>query len=120
MYRVYTINTKNYNAKGYWVDNNKLYKDRIRFVYYKSYTQAKNKALQILKNSQEVCVSIESISNNKLYIVYRNKIQILSAKESFKTCNRRNALVLVKTLTDRNGGATVEYKKGAWVITSYR
>ena len=119
-YRVYKVNNKDYTAKGYFIDNKKLYKDRISFIYTSDYKTAKKTAYKLLKDSAEICIACESLLSNKLYIIYRDKIQVLKIKYSYKTYNKRQAIKYVKELTAINGGATIEFKAKRYIITSYK
>ena len=119
-FRVYTVNKSNYTAKGYWRDSGKLYKDRISFIYVSDYQTAKKIANKLLNNTSEVCIAVESLLLNRLYIIYRDKTEVLKIKYSYKTSSKRQALHHVKRLTDLNGGATVEIKASQYIITSYK
>ena len=61
-------------AIGYWEST----KDNISFGYYETLKQARKQARHILNTQNESCVAIEDIYNKVLYIVYRDKTQVLS------------------------------------------
>jgi len=118
-FRLYSIDKKG-KAKGFWQDNGKLYRDKITFVNYSVYLYAKRQALTILKNTKEICVSLEDIKKNTLYIIYRDKITVLRIKKSFKTLNKRQALTIAHKLTIEQGGATLYRDKLYYRIISYK
>ena len=120
LFRVYIVNKSNYTAKGYWQDGGRLYKDRISFDYVNDYKTALRLAKRILKTTSEVCVSIEDLKHNKLYIVYRDKALILKIKYIRRTSDKKEAYTLIKKLVKDNGGATVEKKGQYYIITSYK
>ena len=121
-YRVYIVNDTIHkaDARGFWLDNGKLYKDKIIFNKFTNYQDARSFADDILANSQEICVSIENINKNILYILYRDKTLSLKVKHIKKTQNKRQAISYIKELTRANGGATVEHIRGYYIITSYK
>jgi len=119
-YRLYTINKSVYTAKGYWIDKGKLYKDKINFKYYHDYTKAKVQAEKILNTTSELCVSIEDVKKNILYIVYKNKTQVLRVKYTHKAITKRKALKRAYKLINANGGCTIEKSSGIYKITSYK
>ena len=120
-FRVYSINNTAYKAKGYWMDSGKLYKDRINFLKYKDYNSAKKQAEHILKTTSELAISIEDINNNTLYIIYKDgRTDILRIKYTYKSICKRTAINYIRKLTAANGGATVEYIKGYYIISSYK
>jgi len=119
-FRLYTVNNKDYTAKGLWIDNNKIYRDRIKFRYYSDYSKAKLQALKIIHTTSEICVSIENISKNVLYIVYKDKTIVLRVKYSYKAITRRQAISQAYKLIKTNGGSTIEKTKGVYKITSYK
>ena len=118
-FRLYSIDKKG-KVKGYWQDSGKLYRDKISFVNYSVYLYAKRQALAILKNTKEICVSLEDIKKNTLYIIYRDKITVLRIKKSFKTLNKRQALTIAHKLTIEQGGATLYRDKLYYRIISYK
>lgn len=118
-YRLYKID-KSGKVRGYWQDNNKLYKDKISFVNFKHYNNAKKQALKILQDTQEIAVSIEDIKKNILYIVYKDKTLILRIKRSFKTLDKRQALKIAYKLTREQNGATLYKDKLYYKIISYK
>ena len=118
-YRVYAIDKKG-AVKGFWIDNGKLYRDRISFINYKSFILAKKQAQKILQETSEICVSIEDTKNNKLYIIYKDKTEILIVKKSFKTLSKRQALKIAYKLTEEQGGATIYRDKLYYRIISYK
>lgn len=120
MYRLYTINKKAYTCKGYWIDNGKIYKDKIAFIKYNNYITAKKQALKILNTSGEICISIEDMTKNILYIVYQDKTLVLRIKSTFKAYNARQAVIYARKLLAVNGGASVEFSSGIYKITSYK
>lgn len=119
-FRVYTIDNQSYTGKGYWIERKKLFKDRIKFIQFKNYQIAKKEAKKILANTQEIAISIEDISKNILYVVYKDKTVILKIKSSFKTTSKRQAILYVKKLNRVNGGSTLEIKSKSYIITSYK
>jgi len=118
-YRVF-ITSKKGIAKGYWIDNGILYKDRIDFKYYNNYQKARSFVNDILVNSKEICVSIENISKNILYIIYRDKTISLKVKYTYKSLNKRNIINKGKEYLNKYKGYTIEYIKGYYTITSYK
>ena len=119
-YRVYTINNNTYTAKGYWQEDGKLYKDRISFIKFKNYQNAKKLALSILDTTKEICVSIEDISKSILYIIYKDKTLVLRVKYCKRTASKKDAIRYIKEYTTLNGGATLELKGGLYNISSYK
>jgi hypothetical protein len=121
-YRVYVVNNsiKDYKARGYWIDKNELYRDKIIFKHYKAYNQALKEAETILNTTKELAVSIEDIKNNILYIIYKDNHIILRVKYIYKTVNKRKALNKIKEYSNINGGVTLEYVKGYYIISSYK
>lgn len=119
-YRLYTINNKDYTCKGYWIDNGKIFKDRIKFIKYHSYITAKKDAIKILNSSNELCIAIENITKNILYIVYKEKTQVLKIKRVFIAYDARQAVKYARHLLGLNGGASIEFKSGIYKITSYK
>ena len=118
-FRLYTID-KNGSVKGFWQDNGKLYRDKISFINYKSFILAQKQAQKILKETKEICVSIEDVKKNILYIIYRDKTETLSIKKSFKTLSKRQALKIAYKLTEEQGGATLYRDKLYYKIISYK
>lgn len=119
-FRVYTVNNKDYTAKGYWRSDNKLFKDRINFVYTSDYHTAKKTAYKLLTDTKEICIAVEDILLKRLYIIYRDKIEVLKIKYSYKTIDKRQAINQVKRFTAINGGATVEIKQSQYIVSSYK
>lgn len=79
MFRLYVIiDKKNRQACGYWTEGKKLFKDNVAFLYFESLYNAKLKAKQILNNTSEICIAIESLRPRTLYLIYRDKTEILS------------------------------------------
>jgi hypothetical protein len=120
-YRVFITCKDKGKAKGYWQDKGILYKDNIQFKYYNTYNKALNKANEILNNTNEICIAIENIKDNKLYIIYRNnKHEILKVKYTYKTLNKRDIINKGKEYLNKYNGYTIEYIKGYYTITSYK
>jgi hypothetical protein len=119
-YRVFITCKDKGKAKGYWQDKGILYKDNIQFKYYNTYNKALNKANELLNNTDEICISIENIKDNILYIIYRDKTLSLKVKHIKKTQNKRQAISYIKELTRANGGATIEHIRGYYIISSYK
>jgi hypothetical protein len=117
-FRLYNVN-KNGQAKGFWENEGKIYKDKLSFVKFNNYVNAKRQAIKLLKDTKEVAISIENTDNNTLYIIYRNKIQILKVKYSYKTLNKRQAIKKAYRLTKENGGSTVYKDKSYYIVISY-
>jgi len=119
-FRIYTINSADYTAKGIWAENGIIYKDKIKFRYYSDYISAKKQAYNILNNTSEIAVSIEDVKKNILYIVYKDKIQILRIKYTVKTPYKRTAIIKGKAFLKLYGGYTIEKANGQYKITSYK
>lgn len=118
-YRVYTPAIRG-NVRGYWIDKDKLYKDKLVFKYCNSFDIAVFLAKAILKNSKEVCISIENIKYNRLYFIYRDKIEVFKIKYSTKTLSLFKARQYIRQYIRANGGATLYKDKGYFKIFSYR
>ena len=120
LYKVINQSSKQYQAKGYWMDSNKLYKDKIVFKYYTAYNQALKQAENILHNTSELAVTIEDINKNILYIISNKEHIVLRIKYIYKSLNKRQAINKIKQVTASNGGGTLEYIKGYYIISSYK
>ena len=53
-------------------------KDNISFSYHYTIKEARQEAKNILANSTEICIAIEDITAKTLYIIYRDKTEILT------------------------------------------
>ena len=118
-YRVYVIDGASIN-RGFWINDGHIYKDKISFKAYKDYTRALNHARYILKTTTEQAVSIEDVKLNILYIIYKDKTEILKIKYTLKSLNKRHAVARAIEYTRQNGGATLEYKAPYYIIASYK
>lgn len=105
-FRVYQIaeNKKLRQAIGTWTDKGKIYKDNINFYYTPTLLKAKQKAMQILNTTSELGIAIESIHPKTLYLVYRDKTEVLSF---FKSVNVKYKL-LSKRIKKQNPSYTIE------------
>ena len=75
-FRVYKTekSKKKRQAIGIWQG----VKDNISFSYHKTIKEAKTEAKNILNNTPETCIAVEGIAEKTLYIVYRDKTEILT------------------------------------------
>jgi len=114
MFRLYIITDKKYRIGiGYWKDGKKLFKDNINFLYFEKIGNAKLKARQILKNTSEVCIAIESLRPKTLYLIYRDKTEILIHYSEAKPSQK----YLYKKITKKECYTTEKTKDGIKAFT---
>lgn len=118
-FRVYLPDPQG-KIKGLWIDKGKIYKDRIRWVYFKDYQSALNKSKNLLNSSKELCISLEDCINHKLYFIYKDKIEVARVLETKKTIYKKTSRLFIKDFLDRNGGLTYYKDKGYYRIFSYK
>ena len=118
-YRLY-IPDKQGRIFGLWQDSRgKLYKDRIKFDYYSDYITA-DKVGRALLDKGEICFALENIQKNILYIIYKDKKEVLKIKLTEKTLNRKKAFKVARNYCGLYGGATIYKNKGYYIIYSYK
>lgn len=112
-YIVYDIsNRQNYQYRGYWYDNGKLYKDYIQPIKINGYNKAVKKAKDICINKNQLCVFIEG--KNKCFIVNSLGcvINILKAKKVYTY----RGISQLKALLKKYNGLTIKKTRQGYKI----
>ena len=114
-FRVYKItDKKTRQAIGNWQDGNgKVYHDNINFLYYKTLKNARIKSVKILNTTSERCIAIESIYPRVLYLIDKQKTEILS---SYNKVNIKHKY-LYKNLKHKINYTIEKTKKGIYAYT---
>lgn len=118
-FRVYEIATgkKQRQAVGLWQDTTtgKTYKDNINFYYTPSLLEAKQKAKTLLNTTSEICIAVESIHPKTLYLIYKDKTEVLSF---YKSVNVKYK-ILSKRITQQTPCYTIEKTSRGNFIFAY-
>ena len=100
------------SALGYWEG----VKDNIQFDYYDRLKEAKQEAKNILKATSEYCIAVEDITAKVLYIIYRDKTEILSEYHKINTQHK----LLYKRFRITNKNYTLEKTDRGIIAFTYK
>ncbi len=111
--KIYTVynpvtDKKRAQARGFWIENNKLYKDHIKFISFDKWSIAYKKAINICNNKNQRCVFIKTYRGayiidkfGKIISYYKiRKIIYINNKSKLKAIIRKykDGLTIYKTL----------------------
>ena len=117
-YRV-LIPNKYGTIRGLWLDNGKLYKDKLCKQKFRTLKDSLSYCKRELLKTSEICYALEDLQKNILRLVYRDKIEILTKKEVFKTTSYKIARQKIKYCLAKNGGVTYYKYFDYFVIFTY-
>ena len=117
MYKIYDIIKEKSNVRGYWIDNNKLYKDNINILEVKSIRELNNIKQKLFVIKKQLAVFY--LKFNKAFIESSNgDIQVLKHNIQYK--EKHITKDYLKALLLQHGGLTVFKCKDYYIIDIWR